>query len=189
MWNLGTGPRSAGPPGRDVAAVAPVGRQVDAPCQATAGRPEGGRVPGPPAAQQDARGQATWPACVIWGTSPAFSESLLPQLHSGDGHRAHPTCCRGCRQKPRCEAAACCIDVYTDSRSEGAMSRWWVLSATPSPCPTCAPAPAPARSQPPWAPPSGAGSAGRAPARWGWVGGGTWTCSMGDSPRTLQRPA
>lgn len=172
-----------------MATVALVERQVDDPRQATAGRPEGGRVPGPPAAQQDVRGQATWPACVIWGTSLAFSESLLPQLHSGDGHRARPTCCRRCGQKLRCEAAACCIDVYADSRSGGATSRWWVLSAKPGPCPTCAPAPAPARSQPPCAPPSGAGSAGRAPARWGPVGGGTWTCSTGVSPRTLQRSA
>lgn len=60
----------------------------------------------------------------------------------------------------------------------------------PSPAPAPhAPAPAPARSQPPWAPPSGTGSAGRAPARWVLLGGGTWTCSMGYSPRMLQRPA
>ena len=44
------------------------------------------------------------------------------------------------------------------SRSEGATSRWWALSAQPSPRPTHSPAPA--RSQPP---PTGAGSAGRAP--------------------------
>lgn len=80
--------------------------------------------------------QTTWPACVIWGKSLAFSESLFPQLHSGDGHRACPTCCRRCGQKPRCGAAACCIDVYTDSSSEGARSCWWVLFAKPSPCPT-----------------------------------------------------
>ena len=70
------------------------------------------------------------------------------------------------------------------SRSEGATSRWWALSAQPSPRPTHSPVPA--RSQPP---PTGAGSAGRAPPDGVRRGGGTWTCSPGDSPPTLQRPA
>lgn len=136
MWRLSTAPRSAGSQER----TRPLWRwrsaRLTTPCQATAGWPERGRFPGPLAAQQDVRGQTTWPACVIWGKSLAFSESLLTQLHSGDGHRARPTCCRRCGQKPRCGAAACCIDVYTDSSSEGAKSCWWVLFAKPSPCPT-----------------------------------------------------
>ena len=44
-----------GPPGTDAAAVAPLERQ------ATAGRPERGRLPGPLAAQQDVRGRRLGP--------------------------------------------------------------------------------------------------------------------------------
>ena len=189
MWRLSTAPRSAG--SQELWRWRSA--RLTTPCQATAGWPERGRFPGPLAAQQDVRGQTTWPACVIWGKSLAFSESLLTQLHSGDGHRARPTCCRRCGQKPRCGAAACCIDVYTDSSSEGAKSCWWVLFAKPSPCPTrpCSctcPVSASLGSAPRhrfcWQSPSPKGSACGGEGR-----GGTWTCSTGDSPRMLQRPA
>lgn len=54
------------------------------PCQAMAGGPERGHVPGPLTVQQDVGQQMSWPGCVIWGKSPAFSEPLFPHLHNED---------------------------------------------------------------------------------------------------------
>lgn len=69
----------------------------------------------------------------------------------------------------------------------GSQPHGLTLFLEPTPSPIRSPAPSAAQPQPHSPPPTGAGSAGRAPAHGVQVGDGMWESSTGDTPQMLQR--